>query len=267
MKYWRNMFEGSSMTILRICLESIGNASLKSPDSKHLVSRNVYIQPHQEHGHAASTSYLVQSVWSMVLSALSGRTDIMFRYLLHGRDEDVADSDQTIGCCVTGRPFRVQINDTMPITELASAVQKQVHSSAPHAHLGSNTIANKCTDWPSCGRLDHHSSFVLHQSVPAKDHWPVGDAGYLHVEKSDPEFQMVYDVDLLTTSRASGELSLESRCLKEAFSIDEVNAVARAFVVAFGSIVHGVGTLGNVLEKLLRVPALPVVVSGNTVGS
>jgi non-ribosomal peptide synthetase component F len=115
-------------------------------------------------------STFVQAAWSTVLSAISGQDDVLFSYLVHGRDENVAKSDRIIGCYVAECPLRVQLDKSMSITDLTGLVQKQAMSSTSHAHLSSNTIATHCTDWPSKERVYHHSSFVLHQTVIAKEH-------------------------------------------------------------------------------------------------
>jgi hypothetical protein len=130
------------------------------------------------------------------VSAMSGRDDVIFLYLVHGRNENVANSDQIIGCCVAECPLRIQLEKTMSIADLTGLIQKQAMSSTSHAHLGPNTISTRCTDWPSKETIYHHSSFVLHQTVIAKDHIVMGDTGYIDVGEPEVEHKLTYDFDL-----------------------------------------------------------------------
>ena len=204
-------------------------------------------------------STLVQSAWGLVLSVLAQRTDIMSMCLVHGRDEEIAGSDKIIGPCVSEFPLRTQLRDSMASTELLDLVQRQMWESAPHAHLGSSTIAAKCTNWPSRENRYQHSSFVQHQGVVTPHSLAIGDQGHLHIGEPEVEHALTYDFDLLTKSAHPDELYLSLRYLQDCYSVHEAEAVVDAFVAAVRMLVSGPTTVDEVLTRVRATPSLPVV--------
>jgi hypothetical protein len=145
----------------------------------------------------------------------------------------------------------------MSIAVLTGLIQKQAMSSTSHAHLESNTISTRCTDWPSKERIYHHSSFVLHQTVIAKDHIVVGDTGYIDVGEPEVEHKLTYDFDLATSSTGPGDLSLTLRCLSHVYTTQEAEATADAFSMILRMLVAGNGNVGDLKQQLATLPSLP----------
>jgi hypothetical protein len=179
--------------------------------------------------------------------------------LVHGRDEEITGSDRIIGPCVSEFPLRIQLHDSMTSTELLDLVQRQMWNSASHGHLGSSTIAAKCTDWPSRENRYQHSSFLQHQGVVLPHSLPVGDEGHMHIGEPEVEHALTYDLDILTKSAHPEELSLSLRCLQDCYSSEEAKAVADAFVVAVRMLVGGPTTVDDVLTRVRAAPSLPIV--------
>jgi hypothetical protein len=134
MNYWKDLLRDSLTTSLRRLKETPTGTNDGRPYSsaEHYISRTAYLQRSADSPNNASMSTLVQSAWSLVLSVLTHRTDIMSLCLLHGRDEEIAGSDKIIGACVSEIPLRVQLRDAMTSTELLDLVQRQIWNSAPH---------------------------------------------------------------------------------------------------------------------------------------
>jgi hypothetical protein len=252
-EYWRGLLHDSSPTTLRIKPESSFDRAESASKAEYIVSRAVYLGSNPHRKVTTTMSTLVQAVWS----AMSGRDDILFLYLVHGRDENVANSDQIIGCCVAECPLRVRLETRMTIANLTGLVQKQAMSSTSRAHVGSNTISTRCTDWPSKERIYHHSSFVLHQTVIAKDHIVVGDTGYINVGEPIVEHKLTYDFDLAKIPSGPGELSFTLRCLSHIYSLQEAEATADAFSMTLRMLVAGNGNVGNLKQQLATLPSLP----------
>ena len=257
--YWRDLLQDSSPTTLRMDPKSSFCDAECASNPEHVISRAVYLEQDSQRKSVATMSTLVQTAWSIVLSAMSGRDDVLFLYLVHGRDENVAASDQIIGCCVAECPLRVQLDKNMSIADLQGLVQKQAMSSTPHAHLGSKTIGSRCTDWSSKEELYHHSSFVLHQTVVAKDHIAVGDTGYIDVGEPEVEHKLTYDFDLASSSSGPGELCFKLRCLCEVYTAQEANATANAFSLALRMLVAGNGKVGELQQRVASIQSLPSV--------
>jgi amino acid adenylation domain-containing protein len=259
--YWRKLLRDSSPTSLRKMRDTPTGTNDGHVYSlaEHTISRTAYLQRPADSANHVSMSTLVQSAWGLVLSVLSRRNDTMSMCLVHGRDEEIAGSDRIIGPCVSEFPLRIQLHDSMTSTELLDLVQRQMWNSASHGHLGSSTIAAKCTNWPSRENRYQHSSFVQHQGVVLPHSLPVGDEGHLHIGEPEVEHALTYDFDLLTKSAHPGELSLSLRCLQDCYSSEEAKAVADAFVAAVRMLVGGPTTVDEVLTRVRAVPSLPVV--------
>lgn len=254
--YWSGLLRGSMPTILRQKPRELIAAGGSHPSNHQSVSRIIYLRPSNDR-RAVNMSTVVHCAWSMVLGAISGNTDVMFLTLMHGRDEDVERSGDIIGCCVSECPVRIQCSDDMRFSDLIDHAQKQIISSSSHAHLGANTIASNCTEWPLKDDWYQHSSFVLHQNVLTKEHMPVGNLGYLHVEHTDVLRVQMYDFDLYTKSADAGELSFELTYLAQLYSAKEANAVADAFTKAVRACVSGEGTAGFLRKDMAGLRSLP----------
>jgi amino acid adenylation domain-containing protein len=261
LSYWKDLLRGSSPTGLRRLRDTPTGTSDRHAYSsaEHCISRSVYLQRPVDRPNNTSMSTLVQSAWGLVLSVLAQRTDIMSMCLVHGRDEEIAGSDKIIGPCVSEFPLRTQLRDSMASTELLDLVQRQMWESAPHAHLGSSTIAAKCTNWPSRENRYQHSSFVQHQGVVTPHSLAIGDQGHLHIGEPEVEHALTYDFDLLTKSAHPDELYLSLRCLQDCYSVHEAEAVVDAFVAAVRMLVSGPTTVDEVLTRVRATPSLPVV--------
>jgi aryl carrier-like protein len=124
LEYWQQLLRDSTPTILRLSPKSSFYGAACASSSEHIISRAVDLEPDSRRKSTATMSTLVQAAWSIVLSAISGRNDVLFLYLVHGRDENVANSDQVIGCCVAECPLRIQLDKSMSIADLTGLVQK-----------------------------------------------------------------------------------------------------------------------------------------------
>jgi amino acid adenylation domain-containing protein len=204
-------------------------------------------------------SVIAQTAWALTLSCITRDTDVMYLYLLHGRDENVPATERIIGCCVTEVPLRMQLDASMASKLLLDRVQQQVHSSIPHSHLGSRTIAESCTNWPQRQGWYHHRSYFLHQNVPETASVPVGDLGYLHVESHTVSRFMLIDFDITTVSAGPKELHFDLRVRKDLYSLEDGKAIEAAFARAVHMVVDGTWTVGQIRDELLtehRIPTL-----------
>ncbi|SMR60750.1 unnamed protein product [Zymoseptoria tritici ST99CH_1E4] len=259
--YWKSLLRGSSPTSLRSMndMPTRNNVGLAYSSAEHHISRTIYLQRPADSPYKASMSSVVQSAWSLVLSVLSQRTDVMSLCLMHGRDEEMLGSDSIVGPCVSEIPLRIQLRDSMNSTDLVDLVQRQMWESAPHAHLGSSTIAAKCTDWPELKNRYQHSSFVQHQGVIIPYSMPIADEGHLQIAEPEVEHALTYDFDLLTKSAHPNELYLSLRCLQDSYTSGEARTVADAFVAAVRTLVGGSMSVNEMLARISSIPSLPIV--------
>ncbi|MEW2067868.1 amino acid adenylation domain-containing protein [Streptomyces sp. NPDC007346] len=79
---------------------------------------------------------LTQTVWGLVLSAHTGRRDVVFGTVVSGRPADVPDAPDMIGLYVNTVPVRVTLRPEETLAALAERVQDEFAALLPHQHLG-----------------------------------------------------------------------------------------------------------------------------------
>jgi amino acid adenylation domain-containing protein len=91
---------------------------------------------------------LMKAAWSLVLSAILHKEDVVFGSIGSGRGFPIECADTIMGPCINTIPVRVRIEDMMTRTEILSQVQDQYLASALFETVGLQTIVRKCTNWP-----------------------------------------------------------------------------------------------------------------------
>ncbi|WP_405465984.1 amino acid adenylation domain-containing protein [Streptomyces anulatus] len=81
-------------------------------------------------------STLTQTVWGLVLSAHTGRCDIVFGTVVSGRPAEVPGVTEMIGLFVNTVPVRVTVRPDDTLAALAARVQDDFTALLPHHHLG-----------------------------------------------------------------------------------------------------------------------------------
>ncbi|WP_369165426.1 amino acid adenylation domain-containing protein [Streptomyces sp. AFD10] len=81
-------------------------------------------------------STLTQTVWGLVLSAHTGRRDVVFGTVVSGRPADVPGAADMIGLFVNTVPVRVTVRPEETLAALAHRVQDEFAGLLPHHHLG-----------------------------------------------------------------------------------------------------------------------------------
>ncbi|MBK3618672.1 amino acid adenylation domain-containing protein, partial [Streptomyces sp. MBT98] len=81
-------------------------------------------------------STLTQTVWGLVLSAHTGRRDVVFGTVVSGRPAEVPGVTDMIGLFVNTVPVRVAVRPEETLAALAARVQDEFAALLPHHHLG-----------------------------------------------------------------------------------------------------------------------------------
>ncbi|MEM7676208.1 MAG: amino acid adenylation domain-containing protein, partial [Myxococcota bacterium] len=73
---------------------------------------------------------VVLGAWAIALSALSGRTDVVFGVTSSGRDDDLGTGDSTVtattvGMCLTTLPFRIDVASSLPLKAWLQSIQRR----------------------------------------------------------------------------------------------------------------------------------------------
>ncbi|NUS87577.1 MAG: amino acid adenylation domain-containing protein [Streptomyces sp.] len=86
--------------------------------------------------HGLTLNTVVQGVWSLLLSLLTGRDDVVFGQTVHGRPPQLPGADSVVGLLMNALPVRVRIDPAEPMADLFARVQDEQFALAPHQHLG-----------------------------------------------------------------------------------------------------------------------------------
>lgn len=84
---------------------------------------------------SATLSNVLQLAWGLVLQAYTGLDDVLFGYLVAGRDIPVHDIDQAIGVYINMLVCRVRFNPSTSLGDVLKTVQEDLSASMSHKHV------------------------------------------------------------------------------------------------------------------------------------
>lgn len=151
--YWRNLLQGSSMTILK-------------PDTPALEKNHFAIEKTIDisaRPRETTVATLPTAAWALCLARRLSLLDVTFGEVVSGRNIDFAHADAVTGPCWQYIPVRVQFDPSWTALDLLDHVQHQHIASSAHECMGLQEIAAQCTDWAP-GTFDWYDS-VVHQDV------------------------------------------------------------------------------------------------------
>ncbi|KAI0429924.1 hypothetical protein F5Y09DRAFT_356442 [Xylaria sp. FL1042] len=108
---------------------------------------------------------LVRAAWAILLSKLTGATDIVFGQVIAGRNAEIPRVQEIVGCCLNIVPDRVNLSSSTTVAELLRANQEQLLEMGDADTLDYRDIIKCCTDWPSEETFD---SILHHRDVDAE---------------------------------------------------------------------------------------------------
>ena len=84
----------------------------------------------------ASRAALAQAAWAIVLSELTGQTDVVFGVTVSGRPGDLAGVERMVGLLINTIPLRISIDPEQPVTTLFADLASVQVSMLGHEYLG-----------------------------------------------------------------------------------------------------------------------------------
>jgi amino acid adenylation domain-containing protein len=104
---------------------------------------------------------LVQGAWAVLLSALTGRTDVVFGATVSGRPGSLAGVESMVGLFINTVPVRVRCEPGQPVARLLAELHERQTSLLDHHHRGLTDIHRDA----GLGAL--FDTLVVFQSYPA----------------------------------------------------------------------------------------------------
>ncbi|MET9393090.1 amino acid adenylation domain-containing protein [Streptomyces sp. NPDC006624] len=108
-----------------------------------------------------TTNTLVQGAWAVLLSALTGRTDVVFGATVSGRPGSLAGVESMVGLFINTVPVRVRCEPGQPVARLLAELHGRQTSLLDHHHRGLTDVHRDA----GLGAL--FDTLVVFQSYPA----------------------------------------------------------------------------------------------------
>ncbi|KAM5348567.1 hypothetical protein ACJ41O_008391 [Fusarium nematophilum] len=150
--YWRELLEGSSMSILR--------PDMPAEKKNHFaIQKTVNISSRSKN---VTVATLPTAAWALCLARRLSVRDVTFGEVVSGRNIDFPNADLVMGPCWQYAPVRVKFAPGWTVSDLLAHVQDQHIASSAHEGVGLKDLVRLCTDWPSS--VDWFDT-VVHQDV------------------------------------------------------------------------------------------------------
>ncbi|RSL82107.1 hypothetical protein CEP51_005380 [Fusarium floridanum] len=150
--YWKELLEGSSMSILRpdVPVEKKNHFAIQKTVDISSRSKDVTV------------ATLPTAAWALCLARRLSTRDVTFGEVVSGRNIDFPNADLVMGPCWQYAPVRVKFSPNWTVSDLLVHVQDQHIASSAHEGVGLNELVRLCTDWP---QTTDWFDTVVHQDV------------------------------------------------------------------------------------------------------
>ncbi|MFG1664159.1 amino acid adenylation domain-containing protein [Streptomyces sp. Y7] len=85
--------------------------------------------------HGLTVNTVIQGAWAMLLSRLTGRTDVVFGATVAGRPAELPGVESMVGLFINSVPVRVRLDADQPVLRLLTDLQARQSALLPHQHL------------------------------------------------------------------------------------------------------------------------------------
>ncbi|MBB4914972.1 non-ribosomal peptide synthetase [Streptosporangium saharense] len=184
--------------------------------------------------HGVTVNTVVQAVWGVLLTRLTGRGDVAFGMTVSGRPHEIPGVERMVGLLIDTVPVRTRIRPGESWAALLTRVQAEQAELLDHQHLGLAEI-QRCA---GLGGL--FDTVVVHGNYP--DSGPLGIEGVLDVTLVEDADSAHYPLLLAVTPGERLGLQLDHQ--PSAFTDEAATAL--------------LGRFGRLLGHLLDDPASPV---------
>ncbi|KMU90282.1 HC-toxin synthetase [Coccidioides immitis H538.4] len=148
-KYWTKLLQGSRMAQISTTL-----AAHRSPQAETLKTHIGKTLPMPISPKGITVASLVSSAWSLVLRNLTGSMDVVYGFIVAGRNASIPQIQEVAGPCMNTVPVRIRFFPAWTTTDLLHHVMDQHLSMGEADSLGFQDIVQNCTQWPTETKID-----------------------------------------------------------------------------------------------------------------
>ncbi|MFK4099059.1 amino acid adenylation domain-containing protein [Streptomyces sp. NPDC019531] len=181
--------------------------------------------------HRLTVNTVVQGLWGLLLSAFTGRDDVVFGATVSGRPPELPGAESMVGLFVNTLPVRVRVDRDESLAALLARLQREQQSLHPHQHA-------------SLAEMTRATGFdALFDTVVAFENYPMNEgiaAGGLRLAHADLVERTHYPVSLSVFPEQ--RLRLRFSYLAGAFGAAAVARLADLLAELIGGAADGLDT-------------------------
>ncbi|KAI8716954.1 Nonribosomal peptide synthetase 30 [Fusarium sp. LHS14.1] len=163
LEYWSNLLRGSSMTTILPRLK-LSNLSRALTPSRPIAAELDVALPKRLPS-SVTPAIVASAAWSILLSQISGKQDVVFGHVVAGRNSSISRIDEIVGPCLNLVPIRATLTKSLTATELLQSLQTQFFSMGSADSVGFKDIMHESTNWPANSDFEsvlHHANVDEH---------------------------------------------------------------------------------------------------------
>ncbi len=174
---------------------------------------------------ATTLNALAQTAWSILLSQLIDRTDVVFGATVSGRQNDYRGVERLVGMLVNVLPVRLKIDPKQSIVELLRTVQSQSFASMSYGFVDTGQIQA----WSGC-------SGGLFNTLLTIENQPIGQSPTaLQVSDRHSGIVSAYGVTIIV--KPGSELGLSIHTVEALFGFDQASAILDCFRLTLSKLI------------------------------
>lgn len=147
-KYWAKLLHGSTMT--QISTRFSVNSQPQRMSKTHIARTVAMPVPPK----GVTVASIVSAAWSLVLKQVTGKTDVVYGFIVAGRNASMPQIQNVVGPCMNTVPIRISFSPRWTTIDLLRHVMNQYLSMGEADSLGFQDIVSHCTQWPADTKLD-----------------------------------------------------------------------------------------------------------------
>ncbi|RSL49592.1 hypothetical protein CEP54_012351 [Fusarium duplospermum] len=163
LEYWSHLLRGSSLTTILPRLKLSNSSRALTPPRPIAVELNVALPKRLPS--SITPAIVASAAWSILLSQISGKQDVVFGHVVAGRNSSIPRIDEIVGPCLNLVPIRATLTKSLTATELLQSLQTQFFSMGSADSIGFKDIIHESTNWPTNSDFEsvlHHANVDEH---------------------------------------------------------------------------------------------------------
>ncbi|KAJ4188794.1 Nonribosomal peptide synthetase 30 [Fusarium falciforme] len=163
LEYWSHLLRGSSLTTILPRLK-LSNSSRALTPARPIAAELDVALPKRLPS-SVTPAIVASAAWSILLSQISGKQDVVFGHVVAGRNSSISRIDEIVGPCLNLVPVRATLSKSLTAIELLQSLQTQFFSMGSADSVGFKDIMHESTNWPANSDFEsvlHHANVDEH---------------------------------------------------------------------------------------------------------